>query len=360
MSLRGPNSSAKRAKPEIEVSNRPKSKSKASKKRQEPNYAMPNHAIAPVNLRHPVSIATGPSTCVRHREMVGTFTVPTATDFATQLFLSQRLNPANSILFPWASRVARNYEKYIVRNVKFILVSNNATNTPGWLAGAVDRDSADPSPGSKQDMMNLGYAKADAVWSGFEFSIPNDNCLRFVDSQVTSPDQRLVDFGKLHLAAYSSVAGATLDLYVQYEFDFYIPSANFTNMMVINTAQLWIADNPFTGTEILGPSYLVPDTFRLKGYLLFNTTGTFLISSESEGTGMNSGGWTQGAGADISSVVVGGGETATRASFVWLVSVRKAGINAYIRNTPPSGAAFTRSRLAVIPVSAAEANFFAQ
>jgi hypothetical protein len=345
---------------EAEVSNRPKSKSKAGKKKQEPNYAMPNHTIAPVNLRHPVSIATGPSTSVRHREMVGTYTVTTATDFSTQLFLSQRLNPANSILFPWASRIARNYEKYIVRNVKFIVVSNNATSTPGWLAGAVDRDSADPAPSSKQDLMNLGYAKADAVWSGFEFSIPNDNCLRFVDSQVTATDQRLVDFGRFNLAAYSSLSGATLDLYVQYEFDFYIPSSNYTNMMVVNTSLLWTADNPFTGVEVLGPGYLVPDTLRFKGHLVFTTTGTFLIASESEGTGMNSGGWTQESGTSINSVVVGGGETATRASFVWLVRVTKTGIQAYIRNTPPPGAAFTRSRLAVIPVSASEADFFAR
>jgi len=224
----------------------------------------------------------------------------------------------------------------------------------------VDRDSADPVPSSKQDMMNLGYAKADAVWSGFEFSIPNDNCLRFVDSQVTAPDQRQVDFGKFNLAAYSSSSGATLDLYVQYEFDFYIPSSNFTNMQVINTSQLWTADNPFTGVEVLGSGYLMPDTFRLKGYLTFTTIGTFLVASESEGTGMNSGSWTQESGSSLNAVVVGGGETSVRASFVWLIRVTKTGINAYIRNTPPSGASFTRARLAVIPVSASEANFFSQ
>lgn len=357
MSLRGqkPNTSSKRSKPEQQPTG--KSKMRPGKK-SPPSVA--KMAMAPINLRNPVSIVTGPSTSVRHREMVGTFTVPTASDFPSQVLLNQRLNPANSILFPWAARVARNYEKYIVRNVKFIAVSNNATSTPGWLAAAVDRDSADPAPYSKQDMMNLGYSRADAVWSGFEFSIPNDNCLRFVDSQVSSSDQRLVDFGKFILAAYSSTAGATIDLYVQYEFDFYIPSSSFTNVQIINTSVLWTAANFNTGSESFGPGYAVSDLFRGASYLQFTAVGTYLLSSESEGTNLAAAAWTVAAGTDITASIVGGGESATRATFVWLITVRKVGPNAYIRNTPPATATFARSRLVIQPVSAAEAAFFSQ
>jgi len=354
-----PNTSSNRTKVEIEVSasGQPKGGKKEPKKTKSPPKQVGNYA--PINTRNPISLGTGPPTKVKHREMVATYTVPTGASFPEQVLLSQRLNPANGVLFPWAARVARNYEKYVVRNVKIIVVSNNATTTGGWLAAAVDRDSSDPTPFSKQDMMNMGYAKADAVWSGFEFSVPCDNSVRFVDSQVSASDQRLVDFGKLYLAAFSATAGATLDLYMQYEFDFFVPSANYTNTQILNTSVLWTLTDVLTGQESFGPGFVEQDKFRGAGYFVFRTTGTFLVSSEIEGSSLNAAGWATGTGSDITATVVGGGETANRSAFNWLLVVRKAGNFAWIRNSPPTGASITRARLVIQPLSSAEAAFFA-
>ncbi len=310
---------------------------------------------APVNTSNPVFLGTGPSTRVKHREMVATFSVPTSTAFSTQLFLAQRLNPANSVLFPWLSKVARNYEKYIVHNLRVTIVSNNATTTGGWLAAGVDRDSSDPLPGSKQDMMNLGYARADAVWSGFDFTIPSDNCVRFVDSNVTAPDQRLVDFGKLYIAGFSGTAGNTIDVYLSYDVSFYIPSSSFTTGEIINTNFLWTSSTWNTGAEIFGPNYLVQHPTLGAGRLTFTVPGQYLITTESEGTTMNAGAYTVGAGTNVTVTFSGGAENATRAVYTWLVTVAAGDIaENYIRYSPNAGAAITRTRLYATPVSGTE------
>ncbi len=309
---------------------------------------------APVNTSNPVFLKAGPTTRVRHREMVTTLTIPTSTSFGSQLMWEQRLNPANSIMFPWLSKVARNYEKYTVHNVHIDLVSNNPTTTGGWIAAGIDRDSADPRPYSKQDLMNLGYARADAVWSGFNFDVPSDATVRFVDSNTTSPDQRLVDFGKLYLAGYSSTAGATVDVYISYEVSFFIPSSSFTTGQIINTSILWTSATWYTGGESFGPAYLGPSPLGA-GHLQFAQPGQYLITTESEGTTMSAAAYTVAVGSNVSVAFSGGAENSTRAVYTWLVTVANGNnANSYIKYVPGAGVAITRSRLYITPVSSSE------
>lgn len=346
--------------PTMRTSSKPNQQAKLTKFRVNSDHPMSNKSRldvygAPVNTSNPVYLSSGPATRVRHREMVNTYAVPTATDFPTQLFISQRLNPANVSITPWLSRVAKNYEKYRVHNMKITIVSNNATTTGGWLAAGVDRDSSDPIPGSKQDLMNLGYARGDAVWSGFEFDIPADDCVRFVDSNVSAPDQRLVDFGKLYIAAFSSVTGATVDVYVSYDVTFYIPSSSYTNGQIINTSRLWTTSTWNTGAESFGPGFLVNNTILGAGFLQFSQPGQFLITTESEGTTMNAGGYTVAVGSNVTTTFTGGAENSTRAVFTWLVTVVSGDVlNSFIRYTPNVGATITRTRLYCTPISSSE------
>lgn len=309
---------------------------------------------APINTSNPVFLSAGPTTRVRHREMVTTLTIPTSGTFTSQLMWAQRLNPANSSMFPWLSKVARNYEKYTIHKVHVTLVSNNPTTTGGWIAAGIDRDSSDPAPYSKQDLMNLGYARADAVWSGFEFECPSDDCVRFVDSNTSSSDQRLVDFGKLYLAGFSSTANNTVDVYISYEVSFFIPSASYTTGEIINTSNLWTSSTWYTGNEIYGPQILGPSTLGA-GYLQFSQPGQYLITTESEGTTMNAAAYSVSVGANVTVAFNGGAENTTRAVYTWLVTVATGNnLSSYIKYTPGAGVSITRTRLYCTPVSSSE------
>lgn len=59
----------------------------------------------------------------------------------------KRINPADGATFPWLSGVARKYEKYRFRKLKFTMVPHAPTTASGTLGMYVDYDPSDvPAP----------------------------------------------------------------------------------------------------------------------------------------------------------------------------------------------------------------------
>jgi hypothetical protein len=61
----------------------------------------------------------------------------------TPFTLDQPLNPCNNILFPWLSKVATNFDMFIVRQLQISYVPACATTTAGQLTMAFDYDPTD-------------------------------------------------------------------------------------------------------------------------------------------------------------------------------------------------------------------------
>ncbi len=309
-------------------------------------YTMRGQATVGVNRRNAVALSgpRSPTTRITNTEMVGTRGVDSTGNFAASILYNERINPANAVLFPWLSRIARNYEKYRFSKLVLRCVSNNPTTAGGYVAMGVDKDSADPVPYSKQELMNMGRAKSEALWSGATLPIIVDGTWKFVDSQNLSADARQVDVGKLVAVATSpGFANATLDFYLDYSVEFTLPSASYSGLQVMSskTGFSSLYDKPLGST--------VWATQDSQGYWVFNKTGNYLISGSFTGSGFTGAGMQ--ADGDVTTIYKSNAETASTAALSWAVTVPAIGKKFRYRHT---GATFDFARLTIIPLGDSE------
>lgn len=160
----------------------------------------------------------GTSLVVRHREYIGD--VLSSTVFAVQKY---DLNPGLDQVFPWLSRIAGQYESYLIESFKLIYEPQCATTTPGTVMVAIDYDAVDNSPTSKAQVMAYESAVRSPAWSACIFhSNPADLHKRktyFVRSGSTSVTTRnTYDTGSIYICRQGQAGVGTPigELYVEY------------------------------------------------------------------------------------------------------------------------------------------------
>lgn len=104
---------------------------------------------------------------IRHTEFVGTIT-SVGTGYSLSTLSASNpgydINPASSILFPWLSGIATNYERFRFNGLSIRLIPSQSATTAGRAYAAVDYDFDDPVPTTKAELMgNLDHAEAQ-VW----------------------------------------------------------------------------------------------------------------------------------------------------------------------------------------------------
>ncbi len=150
---------------------------------------------------------------IRHRELIKTVEVP----FANPQVISWVLNPGCST-FPYLSTIARNYDKYRFRSIRFFIVSSAPTVDSGRYYLSWEPDSDDPVPtpiGSDVPagaLMNAQHSLSTAVWQSAGLTLPG-----MTQTKFTGPfPDALKDHGRFILAAKCS-SSISLEVYAEYD-----------------------------------------------------------------------------------------------------------------------------------------------
>lgn len=202
------------------------------------------------------------------------------------------LNPANKLLFPWLSGIAKSYEKYRFESLSLEVVSRNPATASGVVYVAFDYDWDDnPASSATEMMVNRGAVSAD-VWTP---TLMHVDCQRlnqgvpwrYVETlSRTGDSQRLSYGGFFQLGIAGTVATVSFDMYVRYTVCLTLPaihevdnagtlvnltgftvgvgsSAPFTGLPVVRglpKATIGQDGVPTLGTYSTGPCYVVPQS----------------------------------------------------------------------------------------------------
>lgn len=170
---------------------------------------------------------------IRHTEFVGTLT-SVGTGYAlTTLSASNPgydINPASSILFPWLSGIATNYERFRFNGLSIRLIPSQSATTAGRAYAAVDYDFDDPVPTTKAELMgNLDHAEAQ-VWDTITLKVDAqrmhaDMPYKYVSlvSRGNYIEPRTAFCGFLLFAVDSPTSSIQYDLEVSYDVELVTP-----------------------------------------------------------------------------------------------------------------------------------------
>lgn len=177
----------------------------------------------------------GEATVFSHREYLGELVtgLNTPSDFTLQSFT---INPGNSILFPFGSRLAENFQEWEIRGMLVELKSEasetSTTLNLGSMFAAVDYNSLDPAPTNKTELENLEYACSNkpskSILMPVECARKNDVLTHLyvaVDEDYQGGDIRLYDIGKLYVGSFGCPAASApiAEIWVTYEIAFFKP-----------------------------------------------------------------------------------------------------------------------------------------
>lgn len=176
-----------------------------------------------------------PSFRVAHSELIEEAVA--ATTFQESLSW-YRINPGNIVMFPWLSIIASAFEKYAFRKLEFRWVPHCAVTSSGVASMAVDYDSSDSVPGSRQDLLVKKTKATGAPYTPFVMRCdPVDLVKPFQQRYVLgaspigdgpifplSTDSRMFDVGYMYFSA-EAAAGVSVygDLWVDYDVELYQP-----------------------------------------------------------------------------------------------------------------------------------------
>jgi hypothetical protein len=163
---------------------------------------------------------------VTHREYIGEIAANAGGPPSTFSLQSFSINPGLTAIFPWLSKLAQNYESYRFEKLKFCYETESPSTLGGTLVMAVDYDSLDASPTSKQQAMAYRASVRSAPWNDCcHTSVAEDlhklksNYIRsLISPPPVNSDLKTYDIGNLFVITQGiSTASATCgELYVEY------------------------------------------------------------------------------------------------------------------------------------------------
>jgi len=187
----------------------------------------------------PTFVKNDHSVRVTHREFVKDITVPAAP--ATFTNTEYLINPGNATLFPWLSRLSKQYSQYKIHGMVFVyktMTSDYASTGPlGTVVMATNYNAVDRAFTSKIEMENSEFAvsckpsqslihaiECEASVSGLTTLYIRDPAYATTDTS----DKRFYDYGKFQVATSGLSAGAGTgailgEMWVSYDIEFMKP-----------------------------------------------------------------------------------------------------------------------------------------
>jgi len=212
------------------------------------------------------------------------------------------INPGQSNLFRWLSRVAANYESYKFSRLKFDYATEAPSSLGGTLVLAVDYDASDAAPVSKQQAMAFRSSVRSAPWAPCQHSSIAEDLAKaktnFVrpGPQPPGTDIKTYDIGNLFVISQGVTTAAAVlgELWVEYDVLLMTPVfENGSNQVAVGGSIQGVAG--FTPANPFGTSVPVADaqsygismnqlsrlSFTFAGYysVLLDLTGTTITAA---------------------------------------------------------------------------------
>jgi hypothetical protein len=166
-----------------------------------------------------------------HREYIQDITAGVGAPSAFKVD-SIPINPGQSQTFPWLSSVARNFESYKFRKLRFCYETEAPSSLGGTLILAVDYDASDAQPATKLVAMAYRNSVRSAPWEPCCHSSMDEDLNKLksnyirTGSQPANTDIKLYDIGNLFVCSQNVTTTIAVcgELYVEYDVDLITPS----------------------------------------------------------------------------------------------------------------------------------------
>lgn len=130
------------------------------------------------------------------------------------------INPANTSLFPWLSGIAKKYDLYHFKRLRFTYVPSLPTSEEGNIYIGLDYNTLDPSPANSTELCQLSHWTMNVVWKPTNLTIDLNSIgwLYTRSGPVANADYKTYDLGKLFFATEGITYTGTVG-YVEVEYD---------------------------------------------------------------------------------------------------------------------------------------------
>ncbi len=217
---------------------------------------------------------------LKHRGLVAGFVG--STTFTAKNF---QVNPGLGSVFPWCSQLARSYDKYRFRKLKFEFRSVVPTTTAGVVMMSFDYDTLDTLPATKFEHAQTTPNVESNAFNSFELVVQCDNTFRFIrQGSIANTDLKTYDFGQLVISSSYSVAALVGEIYVDYEVELAKPSHGVAVSVSGQQLSPPAVNVPWgTNMTLLGsaqPAYIGTSGSTI----VFSRPGEYLITAKFVGT----------------------------------------------------------------------------
>ncbi len=204
---------------------------------------------------------------VCHSELLGT--VSSSGDAFSVVAYS--INPGLFNFTSWLANIARNYESYIFKSLKFRYVPACPTTSPGQIYVTVDFDASDPAPLSEKQIAMYQGTKYAAPWNHVEYHCTNKNLHKrssyFVRTGTPPANQDVVlfDTGNLFVATVGTGTASLGKIWVEYEVELQTPDYLLSPEGLSLSGRINGTDNFATSPSVTGS---LPLTFSVNANAL--------------------------------------------------------------------------------------------
>lgn len=198
------------------------------------------------------------------------------------------VNPGLPGTFPWLAKLARRYEEYRFKKLRFEYRSVCATSTSGVVMMSFDYDAADALPTSKPQQAQTVPNSEINSWASNDLMIACDAGWKYIRAGTLSAnlDVKTYDLGQMCLSTVYGTGVVTGELYVEYAVELRKPtdgattSGSLTSQTAVLTAPFggvnaFVGFFPFTYTDNNTLTVAVPGEY----FCVFTTTGTGLTAA---------------------------------------------------------------------------------
>lgn len=237
---------------------------------------------------------------VRHCEYIAD--VAGSVAFAATAF---PVNAGSSETFPWLATIARRFESYRFRHLRFRFESQSATTATGTVVLALDYDAADAAPVDKVSAMSYRNSVRCAPWEsvthisdGADLHKLPQNYVRGDIALPANLDVKTYDIGNLFVCTQGQASTTAIgELYVEYEVELITPqlSPADTPSFKGSSSTALAAATPFgtNFTNVAGSNIDISVngagttmTFNqaFEGLVLLSYSGTTMVNQTAGGT----------------------------------------------------------------------------
>lgn len=234
--------------------------------------------------------------CVRHSELLGTISSSGDAFNVTQF----PINPGLQNFTGWLSNVARNYESYKFKMLRFRYIAACPTTTSGQVYVTVDFDASDPAPLTEAQVSYYQGTRYSAPWNHQEYVCTSQNLSKrssyYVRSSALAANQDVVlyDTGNLYICTVGTGAASLGKIWVEYEVEFDTPEFRLTPAGTalygrLNGANDYVTLPTVTGNlpvqvSVLANDLILTSTAPYSGVMAMTVSGTGLTTISAVGS----------------------------------------------------------------------------